>query len=53
MNSEQRTKRIIELLEKDDFNCKDYEELKKLLEENDRAYYRLREKYRESVFATK
>lgn len=51
MNSEQRTERIIELLLKDDLCSKDYEELKKLLAENDKEYYRLKSKYRESTFA--
>ena len=53
MDKEQRTKRIIELLDKDNFNEKDYEELKGLLAENDKEYYRLREKYRESMFGVK
>jgi hypothetical protein len=52
MEKEQRTKRIIELLEKEDFDCKDYEELKGLLAENDKEYYRLKEKYRDSAFGS-
>ena len=53
MEKEQRTKRIIELLDKEDFDCYDYEELKKLLAENDREYYRLKEKYKDSMYAMK
>lgn len=51
MNTRQRTERIIELLDKDDFNCKDYEELKRLLAENEHEYYRLKEKYKEAAHA--
>ena len=53
MDKEQRTKRISELLEKEDFDCKDYDELKRLLAENEKEYYRLRERYKESMFAMK
>ena len=47
MNKEQRMRRIAELLDKDDFNSDDYDELKALIAENDREYYRLKEKYKE------
>ena len=53
MNKEQRIKRITELLDKENFDCYDYEELKKLLAENDKEYYRLKEKYKDSLYATK
>ena len=53
MDKEMRTKRIIELLDKDDFNEKDYEELKGLLAENDKEYYRLKEKYKEAMYGVK
>ena len=53
MDKEMRTKRIIELLDKDDFNEKDYDELKGLLAENDKEYYRLKEKYKEAMYGIK
>ena len=53
MDKEQRTKRIIELLDKEDMDCKDYDELKRLLAENDKEYYRLKERYKESMYAAK
>ena len=42
----------MELLEKEDFDSEDYEELKKLLAENDREYYRLKAKYKLSTNET-
>ena len=53
MEKEQRIKRIIELLDKDDFNHKDYDELKKLLAEDEKEYYALKEKYKEALFGVK
>lgn len=53
MDKQQRIERIKELLEKEDFDSKDYDELKRLLVENDKEYYHLREKYKESMFAVK
>lgn len=41
------------LLDKDDFNFEDYMELKKILAEKEKEYYRLREKYREAAFGKK
>ena len=46
MDKEQRTNRIIELLEKEDMDSKDYDELISLIRENEREYYRLKEKYK-------
>ena len=53
MDKVTRTKRMIELLNKEDFNCDDYEELKRLLIENEKEYYRLKEKYKDSMYSTK
>ncbi len=53
MNKEIRTRRIIELLNKEDLDCEGYDELKRLLEEDDKEYYRLKEKYKDYMYETK
>ena len=53
MNKETRTRRIIELLNKEDLNCEGYDELKRLLEEDDKEYYHLKEKYKDYMYETK
>ena len=46
MEKEQRIKRITELLEKEDMDHKDYDELISLVREEEKEYYRLKEKYK-------
>ena len=53
MDKEQRTKRLIELLEKEDFDCKDYDELKNLIDEDEKEYYDMKDKFMKAVYGMK
>lgn len=45
--------RINALLDKEDFNCDDYELLLVLVAEKEKEYYNLRERYRKAMLNTK
>jgi hypothetical protein len=50
MDIEERRKRMNELLDKDNFDYKDYQELKDLLAEDEKEYYNLKERFMKAVY---
>ena len=50
MNKEERDKRINELLDKEDFSCEDYVEVKNLISESEKEYYEMRRRFQEVVY---
>lgn len=53
MNKEERDKRINELLDKEDFDYKDYEEIDSLIKAMEADYYDLRRKYQRALMNIK
>ena len=50
MEKEERRKRMNEILDKDNFDYKDYQELKVLLAEDEKEYYNLKERFMRAVY---
>lgn len=50
MDIEERRKRMNELLDKDNFDYKDYQKLKDLLAEDEKEYYNLKERFMKAVY---
>jgi hypothetical protein len=50
MDIEERRKRMNDLLDKDNFDYKDYQELKDLLAEDEKEYYNLKERFMKAVY---
>lgn len=50
MDIEERRKRMNELLDKDNFDYKDYQELKDLLAEDEKEYYNFKERFMKAVY---
>ncbi len=50
MDIEERRKRMNDLLDKDNFDYKDYQELKDLLAEDEKEYYNLKERFMRAVY---
>lgn len=53
MEKEERKARMNELLDKDNFDYKDYLELKTLIDEDEKEYYDMKDKFREAVYGMK
>lgn len=53
MNVEERKKRMNELLDKDNFDYKDYLELKTLIDEDEKEYYDMKDRFTEAVYGMK
>ena len=53
MNSEEKTRRMDELLDKEDFNEVDYRELRELIIDMENERRKLREKYAHTVYNIK
>ena len=50
MEKEERKARMNELLDKDDFNYTDYLELKSLIDEDEKEYYDLKDRFMKAVY---
>lgn len=50
MDKEERKTRMNELLDKEDFDHNDYLELKSLIEEDEKEYYDMKEKYLKAAY---
>lgn len=50
MEKEERRKRMNELLDKEDFDYKDYLELKALIDEDKKEYYNLKDRFIKAVY---
>ena len=53
MNVEERKKRMNELLDKDNFDYKDYLELKTLIDEDEKEYYDMKDRFMVAVYGMK
>lgn len=53
MEKEERTRRMNELLDKEDFDYKDYLELKSLIDEDEKEYYGLKDRFMKAVYGMK
>ena len=50
MEKEERKARMNELLDKEDFDYKDYLELKSLIDEDEKEYYGLKDRFMKAVY---
>lgn len=50
MEKEERKTRMNELLDKDNFDYKDYLELKTLIDEDEKEYYDMKDRFMEAVY---
>lgn len=53
MEKEERKTRMNELLDKDNFDYKDYLELKTLIDEDEKEYYDMKDRFMEAVYGMK
>jgi hypothetical protein len=53
MEKEERKARMNELLDKDNFDYKDYLELKNLIDEDEKEYYDMKDKFMKAVYGMK
>lgn len=50
MEKEERKQRMNELLDKEDFDHNDYLELKSLIEEDEKEFYNLKDRFMQAVY---
>jgi TPP-dependent 2-oxoacid decarboxylase len=53
MEKEERKARMNELLDKEDFNYTDYLELKSLIDEDEKEYYGMKDRFMKAVYGMK